>query len=523
MTLRFTLSGDAPLVQEAAVDYLVASKAASRLREADPTLWGKAATAEASERLGWVAAASDIVDVLAQGQELISELSALEYEQVLLCGMGGSSLAPQVMTQSTAVPLVAVDSIHPDFIARVMSPEALARSIVVVSSKSGGTSETRTQLAICEDLMKQNGIDASQRIIVITDPDSELEEHARLRGYRTVLGHPHVGGRYSALTVFGMVPAMLAGADLSDFAPTVFQAVRTFSRDSADNPAIQLASALKVAAEQTGTAQFSTPDLPGLPSWIEQLIAESTGKDGRGLLPIARDKDAVTCSGGMSVILHKQLPTDPATSPAIAVAAPLGVHFYFWEVVASLLCVLLEVNPFDQPDVERTKRAARGMKPGEGLPLHEHELSPGLEVTIGLSDQSASTPEEFIEQFLEEARTASYVVIQAFVPEPLEVLDELGRFIEAETSTPTAVSYGPSYLHSTGQLHKGGQPGGLFMNIFQTPVHDIAVPGTITSLGWLCASAAMADQKVLRGLGRSLTALRISESKTVLNPLVQHR
>ncbi|MDA3148287.1 glucose-6-phosphate isomerase [Leucobacter sp. UCMA 4100] len=514
---------DDAALSEASIDYLVASKAASRLREGDASLWGKAAAAEASERLGWVSAASDIVDVIAQGEELCAKLSTIDYSRVLLCGMGGSSLAPQVMTNDSPIPLIAIDSIHPDFIAATMSAESLAESVVIVSSKSGGTSETRTQLAICEDRMSKAGINAAERIIVITDPDSELEEHARLRGYKTVLGHPHVGGRYSALTVFGMIPAMVAGAKLDEMAPSVFQTVRALSRDSADNPAIRVASALKIAVERSGTAQFFSPELPGLPAWIEQLVAESTGKDGRGLLPIARTSETVTPTGGMVVHLreHETAVTSLAAEPEMVITGPLGVHFYFWEVVTSLLCVLLEVNPFDQHDVERTKRAARGMKPGDLLSANVTEPCEGLEVTVGLSKTKPETLDALLTEFIGAAEGAAYVVIQAFLPERSEALEALAKAVEDRSGTPATVSYGPSYLHSTGQLHKGGQPGGLFLSVYEKAEHDIQVPGTITSLGWLCETAAMADQKVLRGLDRRLMALRVANTK-VLSLLAQH-
>ncbi|WP_217132272.1 hypothetical protein [Leucobacter chinensis] len=516
---------DDAALAEASIDYLVASKAASRLREGDATLWGKAAAAEASERLGWVSAASDIVDVIAQGEELCTKLSTIDYSRVLLCGMGGSSLAPQVMTNDSPIPLIAIDSIHPDFIDATMSPESLAQSVVIVSSKSGGTSETRTQLAICEDRMSKAGINAAERIIVITDPDSELEEHARLRGYKTILGHPHVGGRYSALTVFGMIPAMVAGAKLDEVAPSVFQTVRALSRDSADNPAIRVASALKIAVERSGTAQFFSPELPGLPAWIEQLVAESTGKDGRGLLPIARTSKTVTQTGGMVVHLREHETSasglDADADAEMTVTGPLGVHFYFWEVVTSLLCMLLEVNPFDQPDVERTKRAARGMKPGDLLSANVTEPCEGLEVTVGLSKAKPETLDALLTEFIGAANGAAYVVIQAFLPERSEALETLAKTVELRSGTPATVSYGPSYLHSTGQLHKGGQPGGLFLSVYQKAAHDVRVPGTITSLGWLCETAAMADQKVLRGLDRQLMALRVANTK-VLSLLAQH-
>ena len=506
---------------DASVDFLVAARAASRLHDADASLWGPAARAEASQRLGWIAAARALPEAIERANALKTSLEGVEYSQVLLCGMGGSSLSPQVMTQSSNIPLVAVDSIHPDFIARVCHTDELLRSVIVVSSKSGGTSETRNQLALCEARLREAGVDPAERIVVITDPDSELSEHARLRGYRTVLGHPQVGGRYSALTVFGVVPSVLAGADLSTYAHDVQRTIHILAEDTTENPAIRVAGALHRALEQSGTAQFVSQDLAGLPAWIEQLVAESTGKDGTGLLPIVRDTTHVTPTGGAIVALtnNTEFPVHPHAD--IIVGMPLASQFFFWEYVTALLCVVLGVNPFDQPDVERTKLAARGMKPGEGFDDNAPHIGEGVSVTIPLSSTLNRTLIEFCDEFIEVARAASYVVIQAFVPERDETLDEIGRLLESVSGTPTAVSYGPEYLHSTGQLHKGGKPSGLFLTVLQIPTEDVPVPGTITSFGWLCASAALADQKVLRGLGRKITGLRIPNTK-VLDPMAQH-
>lgn len=513
---------DAAVERKSSVDFLVASQAASRLRDCDPTLWGQRAVPEATQRLGWVTAANEIALALDEAEDLQRSLESVPYSQILLCGMGGSSLSPQVMAHRSPVPLIAVDSVHPDFVDRVMSVEQLRKSIVIVSSKSGGTSETRTQLALCEARLSQAGLSAAERIVVITDPNSELEEHARLRGYRTVLGRPNVGGRYSALTVFGLVPSVLAGSDISGFADAVRHTVRELATNSPDNPAISIAAALHTAVIEGGTAQFLSPDLPGMPAWIEQLVAESTGKDGTGLLPIARDVGTATATGGIVIELTQEVQHSQRTNAShITVSAPLPVHFYFWEIVTSLLCVLLEVNPFDQPDVERTKRAARGMKPGEGLPAHTHEVAPGLEITAPLSNTCPETLQGFIAELLNAARTARYVVLQAFTPNPSAELTEIASMIETLSGAPTTVSYGPSYLHSTGQLHKGGQPGGLFVNLFQEPGVDMQVPGTITTFGWMCASAALADQQVLRGLGRQVVGARMANEK-VLNPVVQH-
>lgn len=508
------------LINEAELQTLIDQRAASRLRDADGTLWGESARAEASQRLGWVAAALHVTEVVEQAETLKAELAHIDYDRVILCGMGGSSLSPQVMTASSTVPLIALDSIHPDALNEHCSSDDLKEALVIVSSKSGGTSETRTQLALCEKRLKQAGIKAKHRIIVITDPGSELEEYARLRGYRTVLGHPNVGGRYSALTVFGLVPAMLAGGDLSNIAEDVTATIRLLSEDHATNPALKLAVALHHAAVTTGTAQFTTSDIPGLPAWIEQLVAESTGKDGKGLLPIPRELGQTTHTGGLHIHLASGESQDNEITD-VRVYGRLGAQFFFWEYVTSLLCVLMDVNPFDQPDVERTKRAARMMKPGEPLVKRETVIVPGCSVVAGASFESPETINDFISQLLGTVQEADYFVIQAFTSQMSSELTTISALIERFTGVPCTVSYGPQYLHSTGQLHKGGRPNGVFLNIFEAPQADITVPGTITTFGWLCQASALADQQVLRGLGRNVTGMRI-ETAEVLKQLLKH-
>lgn len=508
------------LIDEGELQTLIGLRVASRLRDADGTLWGESARVEASQRLGWVTAAHHVAEVIEQATSLKAELQDINYDRVILCGMGGSSLSPQVMTIESAVPLIAVDSIHPDAINAHCSGDDLNRALVIVSSKSGGTSETRAQLALCEKRFKQAGIKAKHRIIVITDPGSELEEYARLRGYRTVLGHPNVGGRYSALTVFGLVPAILAGGNLATLADEVTETVKRICQDTRDNPALQLAVALHHAATTTGTAQFTTGSLLGLPAWIEQLVAESTGKDGKGLLPIPRTVEEVTESGGLRIhVDDSAYENTPLTD--VAVFGGLGAQFFFWEYVTAILCVLMDVNPFNQPDVERTKRTARMMKPGEPLVKKEMVLAPGCSVIEGAGYEAPATFEELAKQLIQSFEQADYFVIQAFTPEAVPTLTTISALCERLTGVPSTVSYGPQYLHSTGQLHKGGGPGGVFLNIFQEPQSDVPVPGTITTFGWLCQASSLADQQVLRGLGRTVIGLRI-ETKEVLELLLKH-
>ena len=271
-----------------AVAQLVSDRVASRIAAQDPTLWGPDAESEAAVRLSWVALPTSSRPLLAEIDALRADLWAEGLDQVVLCGMGGSSLAPEVVARTFDIPLTILDSTNPSVIHRVVSGD-LSRTVVVVSSKSGGTLETDSQRRALAAAFEAAGIDAASRMVVVTDPGSDLEKLARAEGYRKVfLADPHVGGRYSALTAFGLVPTGLAGIDISDLLDEAEAVMSTLATDSPDNPALVLAAAL---AANAGRDKVAIADLGsgirGFADWAEQLIAESTGKHGMGVLPIA--------------------------------------------------------------------------------------------------------------------------------------------------------------------------------------------------------------------------------------------
>ena len=271
-----------------AVELLADDKVASRIAAKDPSLWGPAAEEESAKRLGWVALSET-------SRPLVTEISTLQVElrekglsRIVLCGMGGSSLAPEVICAAAGVELDVLDSSDPDFV-RTSLEDRLSETVVVVSSKSGGTVETDSQRRAFEKAFTDAGIDPAERIVVVTDPGSPLEESARGAGYRVFLADPTVGGRFSALTAFGLVPSGLAGADIAgllDEAEAIRPALET---DSFDNPGLRLGALLGVAnlagVDKLVIAEAGAP-YPGFGDWAEQLVAESTGKDGKGILPV---------------------------------------------------------------------------------------------------------------------------------------------------------------------------------------------------------------------------------------------
>ncbi|MBO1902602.1 glucose-6-phosphate isomerase [Leucobacter weissii] len=489
------------------IDELVRDRAASRLFSRDATLWGAEAEAESSRRLGWVDPLPLADALVPELDRLRERLNSLGQDRVVLCGMGGSSLGPEVIARRDDAPLVLLDSTHPDDVRAAL--RELDRTVVVVSSKSGSTVETRSQLAAFESAFAAAGIDAGGRVIVVTDPDSALHEHALQNGYRVFLADPTVGGRYSALTPFGLVPSVLAGADgaeLLDEARAVLPALRA---DTPENPAIALAGALASRLPQRYAAlTFEDPAKSiGLAAWIEQLVAESTGKQGLGLLPIEVPADAPELTDGLpssafAVDLSDGRAGTIAADETIRVLAPLGAQFVLWETATALLGRLVGVNPFDQPDVESAKAAARALLADAGS---DGRATPSL------------TPEEVAAELRARVEEHGYVAIQAYVSRAAGApLARLRARLSETLRVPVALGFGPRYLHSTGQFHKGGPALGVFLQIVDASATELAIPGSDAGFGALIAAQARGDRAVLEGNGRPVLVLDRNDAEALL-------
>ncbi len=378
---------------------LVEHKIASGIAARDATLWGPEAEPEASIRLGWVDLPVTSRPLLAEIEALQADLRAEGLDRVVLCGMGGSSLAPEVITRTAGVELTVLDTTDPQAVRRAVS-EGLDRTVVVVSSKSGGTVETDSQRRAFLAAFEAAGIDGPSRIVVVTDPGSGLADLATAAGYRKVfLADPEVGGRYSALSAFGLVPSGLAGADIAGLLDDAEALGDLFAEDSDDNPALILGAALggteplrdKIAIADAGSG------IAGFPDWAEQLVAESTGKQGSGLLPVAVEGlDAPEIQWPADDVLPVRLvgpddeePADDATEgPAVDVGGALGAQLLLWEYATAVASWLLGINPFDQPDVESAKVAARGLLDARPAPEAAAFVDGAIEVrgTPGLLD-----------------------------------------------------------------------------------------------------------------------------------------
>ncbi len=525
--LEVSASGAAAEAVQRHLSTLVEDRVASRLFAKDATLWGPEAESEASVRLSWVGLTRSSRPLVGQIEALRSDLAEAGADHVVLCGMGGSSLAPEVICGTAGVELTVLDSSDPDQV-RSAIEDRLQRSVVVVSSKSGSTVETDSQRRAYVAAFEAAGIDPTQRIVVVTDPGSPLDESSRAAGYRVVNADPDVGGRYSALTAFGLVPSGLAGVDIGQLLDDAEMVSDLLAADDEANPGLRLGAAMagtdplrdKLVLVDEGSG------VVGLPAWAEQLIAESTGKQGTGVLPVP-----VEGSGAPEV-------TDPPADVTVArlvgdvdddeaavagpseirIAGSLGAQVLAWEVATAVAGRLLGINPFDQPDVESAKVAARAMleSPPEGAqadftdgPLEVQSLGSGA--AEGWLD-GASTAAEAVEKLLDGLDPdRGYVAVMAYVDriEHAE-LESVRPALARRTGRPVTFGWGPRFLHSTGQFHKGGPEVGVYVQVTAEPHADLPVPGKDFGFATLIAAQAAGDARVLADLGRPVLRLHVT-------------
>jgi len=428
--------------------------------------------------LGWMRAPQES---LAQWDEFVALGAAVRADgltRTLVCGMGGSSLVAEVLAATFSAPdLHVLDSTNPAAVRAAGTNSELARTLFVVSSKSGNTVET---LAFCHHFAARA---RPEQFIAITETGSPLDGIARARGFRAVIPHPtDVGGRFSALTAVGMVPAALSGID----GRTLLE--RTRRVDVAAARALGTAIADRAKLGQDKLRMNPPPTIGALAYWIEQLIAESSGKDGRGVVPIVQDP------------VRNRLPDSQTAGPELFSADPLdlGAEFLRWEYATVALCEGLGVNAFDQPDVEEAKRLARAELDGTGGVGAQHA-----------APLSTLTPA----QLRQRARPGDYVAILAYVPPTPEVFAQLQQVRAAWGETlgcATTLGFGPRYLHSTGQLHKGGPNSGLFLVVTTDIAEDLDIPEMGWTFGELHHAQARGDVRALLARGRRVAHVHLA-------------
>ncbi|MBB3050739.1 glucose-6-phosphate isomerase [Prauserella isguenensis] len=504
---------------------LVSDGVAGRLAAQDSTLWGPAAEAEASTRLSWTTLHRTSRPLIGEIEALRNELRSEGVDRVVLAGMGGSSLAPEVITATEGVALTVLDTTDPAQVADALAGD-LDRTVLVVSSKSGTTVETDSHRRVFVAAFEEEGIDPARRIVVVTDPGSPLAELEQCR--KVFLADPHVGGRYSALTAFGLVPAGLAGADVARLLDQATLVADAVAADTRDNPALRLGAAFG-AAHDDGAEKLVLADtgsgITGFGDWAEQLIAESTGKQGTGLLPVVVDapdapgfgdagKDATPVAIG------------PSTGGSrIAAEGPLGAQFLVWESAVAVAGRLLGIDPFDQPDVEAAKKAARSLLDDPdtlGATSAPAAVVGAVEVHASTGTSAEGSLADILREFTDTVPDGGYLAVQAY----LDRLDDasaalLRPELAKRTGMQTTFGWGPRFLHSTGQYHKGGHQNGVFLQITGASEEDLQVPDRPYTLGTLQLAQALGDAQVLADHGRPVLRLHLTDRAAGLAEVVR--
>ncbi len=521
---------------------MIKNRVPDRIRQKDYTLW-KPSPTEITNRLGWLHSPRTMTGRLAQINDLVHAVQKDGYTHALLLGMGGSSLAPEVFRKAFGVSegfldLAVLDSTDPGAVLAFSKKPDLAKTLFIVSTKSGGTVETFSFMKYFFNLTAERvgAQEAGRHFIAITDPGSALAELAAVHRFReTFLNDPEIGGRYSALSFFGLVPAALMGVNvkkLLDRAAGVAEKEMSLEESHPDAlSGLYLGAAmgeLARAGRDKLTFVFS-PRIAGFGDWLEQLIAESTGKEGRGILPVVGEPlgpsavygdDRVFVSirlAGDKVQDEKITYLGKAGQPIIKISLPdvydLGGQIFLWEMATAVAGHILGINPFDQPDVEAAKVLARkmivqyrekGFLPEEALTLRRE----GIDV---YGNCPAHSPGDALNIFLGSALPNGYIALQAYLQPTAETdasLLCLRNCLRDQYHLATTVGYGPRYLHSTGQLHKGDGGRGVFIQLTADNPRDVPIPdemgqpGSSVTFGVLKAAQALGDRQALLHVGR---------------------
>jgi len=513
------------VLDEAATDGLAAAIVAK-----DATLWGPEASAEASVRLGWLDCTRVSRPLVSEIEALRSKLAAAGVDRVVLAGMGGSSLAPEVITSTYDVPLVVLDTTDPQQVTSALVD--LDRTVLVVSSKSGGTIETDSHRRAFEQAFRDAGVDVAARIVVVTDPGSPLEQTARDAGYRVFLADPNVGGRYSALTAFGLVPSGLAGVPIGELLDQA-EAVEPSLGRSDDNPALVLGAALggfgnaghdKLVIADAGSGS-SARRIRGFADWAEQLVAESTGKNERGLLPVAVEG---TDAPGWVETSDTHLLTlgGAAAGTGTSVSGPLGAQFLVWEFATAVAGRALRIDPFNQPNVQESKDNTKAVleKAGDGpLPEGDPLLVDGAIEVHADRDLvgAATTAAAVIDALLAAIPDRGYLAVMAYLDRVADVSAAgLRSLLARRLAHPVTFGWGPRFLHSTGQFHKGGPQVGAFLQITGAHATDLDVPGQPFTFGRLQLAQALGDLQALESRQRPVVRLHLTDRAAGLQQLL---
>lgn len=455
-----------------------------RLKAKDSTIWGAEAQAEAAIRMNWIDLPESSRDLLPQFDALAAKHR--DKSNVILCGMGGSSLGPEVIAQSFAKQLFVLDSTDPDYVAHALNFD-LSKSVVVVSSKSGSTIETASQRALFEGAFTDAGLNPADHMVFVTDPGSPLDQQVRAAGFTVVNADPNVGGRFSVLSPFGLVPAALIGVDVSVLLDNASDTKKAFFADS--QMMCDIAYLLAHVSDQYVAYTDEASGMPGLSDWIEQLVAESTGKNQVGRLPVVAETSHNGREGNAFSISF-------AGNADLVVEADLASQFIIWEWVTALVGAALAIDPFNQPNVTEAKEQTSALlNEWKGvLPSFTPDLTDGAVEIFGAGKNTTDALTQLIAQIPEDG----YVAIMAYLDRKDDAaIAELRAILADKSGRPVTFGWGPRFLHSTGQFHKGGQQNGVFLQITGDIKKDIAIPGQSYGFKTLVAAQALGDGKAL--------------------------
>jgi glucose-6-phosphate isomerase len=527
----------------------MASRAANALWRRDPSLWSADAAAQKTiaNRLGWLAAPSLMVETLDRLGAFAADVKRAGFEHVVLMGMGGSSLAPEVLRSIVGVAggwprFHMLDSTDPAAVRAVAAPPT--RTLYVLASKSGTTIEPNALAAHFRAALEQAGVPHwGDHFVAITDPGTALAERARADRFRELFLNPaDIGGRYSALSFFGLVPAALMGQDVSAQVGWGLAMLAAAEGDGSvdTNPAVAL-GLFMAAGARAGKDKLTLllPErLAAFGLWVEQLVAESTGKHGVGIVPIAGERPAAASAYSQDrVFVRVRMDGDgqPAATDLTAAGLPqaeidwaepaaIGAEFVRWEIATAVAGALLGINPFDEPNVQQAKDATRVLlaayeKDGR-LPSTPADAT--LDGGVMLSASRAvkdRLPGADAVRVLSLVGPGDYAAILAFVgPDPAldGVLTRFRAAVRDRTGAATMFGYGPRYLHSTGQLHKGGPNTGVFVLVTAAPAEDVDIPGERFSFGTLEQAQGMGDFASLDETGRRAVRLHLPQPDPAL-------
>jgi transaldolase/glucose-6-phosphate isomerase len=517
---------------------------ATRLWRKDPSLWKDNAKDQAVIRnaLGWLHVAQQMEDNLPELATFAAEIKAAGFRHVVHMGMGGSSLAPLVFERTfepgDGLPLTVLDTTDPATILRIEREAPVADMLFIIASKSGTTAEPLAFGDYFYDKVRAKKDDrAGENFVAITDPGSPLVDLAQKRAFRrTFLNFPDIGGRYSALSYFGLVPATLLGVDVTELLTQALRMVHACAScvKLGHNPGVALGAALgELGRQGRNNVTFLVPEaISTLGTWLEQLLAESTGKEGTGLLPVALEPagdPAVYGDDRFFAYVRLKGAEDPALANRVAALRraghpvvtiqiddrlDLGQEFFRWEIATATAGAILGINAFNQPNVQESKdntnRLLGVVRDGGQLPEEKPALVKG---TLSVyAEDAAPTVVETLDRFLAQATPGDYVALMAYLSETPAIdqaLQVIRLKLRDRLKLATTLGYGPRFLHSTGQFHKGGPNTGLFLQLTADDTEDAAVPGEPYSFGVLKRAQALGDLEALRKHGRRVVRIHL--------------